>query len=131
MAVGVVKSTLEDHWKLSFHHLPDQFWLWSPQNGVLAKKVDFWSKTAIFWSKFKKIAVVRYIFPLPEGHIGRWSRQKYSRGPLETFIPSFTRLILAVEPTKWIFGQKGRFFVKNSQNRHFLVKIQKNEPLKN
>ena len=73
----------------------------------LVKKVDFWSKTAIFGSKFKKVAVVRYIFPLPEGHIGRWSRQEYSRGPLETFIPSFTRLVLAVEPTKWIFGRKG------------------------
>ena len=86
----------------------------------MAKKVDFWSKTGI-WSKFKKIAVVRYVFPLPEGHIGRWSRQEYSRGPLETFIPSFTRLILAVEPTmdvwpkKSIFGQKQPFLGQNSK----------------
>ena len=75
-------------------------WLWNPQNGCLAEKIDFWSKTAIFGSKFKRIAVVRYIIPLPEGHLGRWRRQKYSRGPLETFVPSFTRLILAMEPRK-------------------------------
>ena len=68
--------------------------------GVWPKKIDFWSKTAIFGSKLKKIAVVRYIIPLPEGHLGRWRRQKYSRGPLETFVPSFTRLILAMEPRK-------------------------------
>ena len=86
--------------------------------------MEFWPKRSIFGQKqpffchfFKKIAVVRYVFPLPEGHIGRWSRQEYSRGPLETFIPSFTRQILAAEPTKWMFGQKRSIF---SQEQPFL-----------
>ena len=70
-------------------------------------KMVVWPKRSIFGQKqpflgqnLKKVAVVRYIFPLPEGHLGRWRRQKYSRGPLETFVPSFTRLILAMEPRK-------------------------------
>ena len=57
-------------------------------------------------------------FTLKEGHNDRWSGQEYSRGPLETFILSFTRLILALEPKKWIFRQKGRFWPKNG---HFLA----------
>ena len=90
---------------------------------MFTQNADFWSKAVIFWSQFKKVAAVCYIFPFPVGHIGSWIRQEYPRRPLKTFIPSFTRPVLAVEPTKWSFGQKGRFLVKKS---HFLVKIQKN-----
>ena len=75
-----------------------------------AKKVDFRPFLAIF-RYFPLLSVTS--FTLKEGHNDRWSGQEYSRGPLETFILSFTRLILALEPKKWIFPQKGRFLPKN------------------
>ena len=71
-----------------------------PTKWVFGRKGRFLVKNSHFRVKLKKLAVVRYIFPLPEDHHGRWSRQKYSRGPLETFVPSFTPLILAMEPRK-------------------------------
>ena len=77
---------------------------------VLAKKVDVRPFLAIF-RYFPSLSVTS--FPLAECHNDRWSGQEYSRGPLETFILSFTRLILALEPKKWIFSQKGRFLPKN------------------
>ena len=75
-----------------------------------AKKVDFRPFLAIF-RYFPLLSVTS--FTLKEGHNDRWSGQEYSRGPLETFILSFTRLILALEPKKWIFRQKSRFLPKN------------------
>ena len=69
----------------------------------LAKKVDFRPFLAIF-GHFPLLSVTS--FPLEKGHNDRWSGPEYSREPLETFILSFTRLILALEPRKWIFSPK-------------------------
>ena len=86
---------------------------------LLAKKVDFRPFLAIF-RYFPLLSVTS--FTLKKCHNDRWSGQEYSRGPLETFILSFTRLILALEPKKWIFPQKGRFLPKNG---HFLAIFRK------
>ena len=78
--------------------------------------MDFWPKRTIlshFWpflaifGHFPLLSVTS--FPLEKGHNDRWSGPEYSREPLETLVLSFTRLILALEPRKWIFCQKGRF----------------------
>ena len=68
----------------------------------LAKKVDFRPFLAIF-SYFALLSVT--LFPFA-GHNERWSGQEYSRGPLETFILSFTPLILALEPRKYFVWPK-------------------------
>ena len=72
--------------------------------GSKAQKMDFLA-TEVAFRPF--LAIFRYFpllsvtsFPLAEGHNDRWSGQEYSREPLDTFILSFTRLILALEPKK-------------------------------
>ena len=88
---------------------------------VLAKKVDVKPLLAIF-RYFPLLSVTS--FPLAEGHDDHFSGQRYSREPLETFILSFTQLILALEPKTWISPQKNRFLLifgpKNGQKHgHF------------
>ena len=88
-----------------------------------AKKVDFRPFLAIF-RYFPLLSVTS--FTLKEGHNDRWSGQEYSRGPLETFILSFTRLILALEPKKWIFPKKVGFCPKMAQKWPFFGHFPKN-----
>ena len=78
-----------------------------PKRSILG---HFWPFSVTF-RYFPLLSVTS--FPLEKGDNDRWSGQEYSREPLETFILSFTRLILALEPKKWIFPQKGRFLPKN------------------
>ena len=76
-----------------------------PKRSILGQ---FWPFSVTF-RYFPLLSVTS--FPLEKGDNDRWSGQEYSREPLETFILSFTRLILALEPKKWIFSRKGRFLL--------------------
>ena len=78
--------------------------------------MDVWPKKSIFGHFCPFLAIFGHFpllsvtsFPLEKGHNDRWSGPECSREPLETLVLSFTRLILALEPRKWIFCQKGRF----------------------
>ena len=78
-----------------------------------AKKVNFRPFLVIF-RYFPLLSVTS--FTLKEGHNDRWSLQEYSRGPLETFVLSFTRLNFGSG------GQNMDFFPKRSVFAHFWPK---------
>ena len=74
-----------------------------PKRSILG---HFWPFSVTF-RYFPLLSVT--LFPLEKRDNDRWSGQEYSRQPVETFILSFTRLILALEPKKWIFPEKVGF----------------------
>ena len=89
-----------------------------PKRSILGQ---FWPFSVTF-RYFPLLSVTS--FPLEKGDNDRWSGQEYSREPLETFILSFTRLILALEPRKWIFSPKrsilGHFWPFSVTFRYFV-----------